>query len=235
MALRIRVDPAPWTTDFERYQIVRLGRGRANEVRVGHARVHGQWTVSNTHAEIRWDGARWTTLNLSDKPGLLRVYEPGYEEVLLEPGRSWAPVRHRWSYGIGRPDHPFHIVCTTDDHRAAAAIPVTRTGLVGDRDEDPTASLERVVALSLTGLEREVLLAYYADFVVLPRPPTLAPRTHEDAARRLARSKDSTRKAIERVNEKIGRLADAPPIATGRNVSAEIGRWLARVGALDPD
>jgi hypothetical protein len=51
----------------------------------------------------------------------------------------------------------------------------------------------------------------------------------------LGRSKDSARKAIERINEKIGRSTDAPAIAFGRNVSAEIGRWLARTGALDPD
>ena len=28
---------------------------------------------------------------------------------------------------------------------------------------------------------------------------------------------------------------DAPPAATGRNVSGEVGRWLARIGVLDPD
>jgi hypothetical protein len=51
----------------------------------------------------------------------------------------------------------------------------------------------------------------------------------------MGRSRDSTRKAIERVNQKIRVARDAPAIATGRNVSAEVGRWLARSGALDPD
>jgi len=88
--------------------------------------------------------------------------------------------------------------------------------------------------LSLTPLELEVLLAYYSDFAVLPRPTTLGPRSHDETARRLGRSTDSTRKAIERVNEKISRFDGAPAIATGRNVSEEIGRWLARSGVLDP-
>lgn len=241
MTLRIRVHPGPWTAGYGRDCIVRVGRGRAADVRVGHQRVRGRWTVSKTHAEIRWDGTRWSTVNVSDKPGLLRVYEPGFEEVPLEPGRPWAPVRHRWSYAIGRPDHRFHVVCETDDHRGPAAVP-GGAGLLppdpdqpGDVEDDPTAGLDSPVALVLTPLERGVLLAYYADFARLPRPATLEPRSHEEVARRLGRSKDSTRKAIERINEKIGRCHDAPPIATGRNVSAEIGRWLARTGALDPD
>ena len=87
MTLRVRVHPGPWTASFERPRPVRIGRGRANDVRVGHQRVQGLWTVSSHHVEIGWDGARWRTLNLSDKPGLLTVYEPGYEEVPLEPGR----------------------------------------------------------------------------------------------------------------------------------------------------
>lgn len=236
MTLRLRVHPAQWTATFERDHIVSLGRGRSNDVRVGHERVHGLWTVSKTHAEIRWDGTRWSTLNVSDKPGLLRVYEPGYEEVPLEPGRPWVPVRHRWSYSFGRPDHRFHVVCSTDDHKgpAAAPGPVEADQAGGHVEEEPTAGLDNPVLLSLTPLERDVLLAYYSDFALLPRPARLEPRSHEEAARRLGRSRDSTRKAIERVNDKIGRIHDAPPAATGRNVSPEIGRWLARIGAIDP-
>lgn len=241
MTLRIRVHPAPWTGSYERDRIVRVGRGRTNDVRVGHERVQGRWTVSKTHAEIRWDGTRWSTLNVSDKPGLLRVYEPGYEDVPLEPGRPWVPVRHRWSYGIGRPEHRFHVVCMTDDHKGPAMMPRADRLEAGEPDqallfeEEPTAEFEGFFALSLTPLELDVLLAYYSDFTLLPRPPILEPRSHEEAARRLGRSKDSTRKAIERINDKISRVQDAPPIATGRNVSAEIGRWLARAGAIDPD
>jgi hypothetical protein len=238
MTLRIRLHPASWGSAYERDETVRVGRGRGSDVRVGHERVQGLWTVSRTHAELRWDGTRWSTLNVSDKPGLLRVYEPGFEEVPLEPGRPWVPVRHRWSYAIGRPDHRFHVVCETDDHKGPAGL----DGLLppdpdspGYVEDDPTAGLDSVVALLLTPLERGVLLAYYSDFALLPRPPTLEPRSHDEAARRLGRSRDSTRKAIERVNEKISQVHDAPPIATGRNVSAEIGRWLARAGALDPD
>lgn len=80
-----------------------------------------------------------------------------------------------------------------------------------------------------------MLLACYGTLARLPRPATLSPRTHDDVARRLGRSRDSTRKAVERINDKIRAAHDAPAIATGRNVSPEIGRWLARVGALDPD
>lgn len=241
MTLRARVHPAGGGAAFGREHIVRLGRGRTNDVRVGHERVQGRWTVSKTHAEIRWDGTRWSTLNVSDKPGLLWVYEPGFEEVPVEPGRPWVPVRHRWSYAVGRPGHRFHVTCETDDHKGPAAVPgdgwllpvdPERPGYVED---DPTAGVESAVALALTPLERGVLLAYYSDFALLPRPATLEPRSHDEAARRLGRSKDSTRKAIERVNDKIARLHDAPPIASGRKVSAEIGRWLARAGALDPD
>jgi hypothetical protein len=241
MTLRIRLHPASWGATYERDQTVQVGRGRTSDVRVGHERVQGRWTVSRTHAEIRWDGTRWSTLNVSDKPGLLRVYEPGFEEVPLEPGRPWVPVRHRWSYAVGRPGHHFHVVCQTDDHKGPAGLdgllpadPDSPEG-AGYVEDDPTAGLDSVVALLLTPLERGVLLAYYSDFTLLPRPPTLEPRSHDEAARRLGRSRDSTRKAIERVNEKVGQAHDAPPIATGRNVSAEIGRWLARAGVLDPD
>jgi hypothetical protein len=102
-------------------------------------------------------------------------------------------------------------------------------------DEEPTAGFDMTIALSFTPLERSVIAAYYDDFARLPRPATLEPRSHDDAAGRLGRSRDSTRKAIERVNEKIAAAHDAPAIAIGRNVSGEIGRWLARSGALDPD
>lgn len=242
MTIRVRIHDEPWTAGFERDRVVRIGRGRTNDIRVGHQQVQGRWTVSKVHVEIGWDGTRWRTVNVSDKPGLLSVYEPGYEEVPLEPGRPWAPVRHRWSYAIGRPGSRFHVVCATDDHRGPASIAAGRSGpgadpwagADGDEDE-PTAGFDTSVALSFTSLERRVLLAYYSAFARLPRPATLEPRSHDEAAHRLRRSRDSTRKAVERVNEKIRAADDAPAIATGRNVSAEIGRWLARSGALDPD
>jgi hypothetical protein len=237
VTIRVRVHPGPWTASFERPGVVRIGRGRANDVRVGHQRVQGLWTVSSRHVQVGWDGARWRTLNISDKAGLLTVYEPGYEEVPLEPGREWVPVRHRWSYAVGRPGQRFHVVCVTSDHQGPATLPGSL--LPGGDDEgdadEPTAGLDGAVALSFTPLERAVVLAYYRDFARLPRPATLEPRSHDEAANRLGRSRDSTRKAIERVNEKIGAAHDAPAIATGRNVSAEIGRWLARSGILDPD
>lgn len=241
MTLWLRVHPHPWTANHGHESVVRIGRGRTNDIRVGHELVQGRWTVSKFHAEIQWDGTRWSTVNVSDKPGLLYVYEPGYEEVPLEPGRPWVPVRHRWCYSIGRPDHRFHVVCMTDDHKGPGVMgeldPLEEAALspFGPDDDDATARLEGLVALSLTPLERDVLLAYYSEFTLLPRPPTLEPRSHDEAARRLGRTKDSTRKAIERVNDKIGRADDAPPIATGRNISGEIGRWLARSGAIDPD
>ena len=102
-------------------------------------------------------------------------------------------------------------------------------------DDDPTAALDPTVALPFTPLELEALLAYYGEFSRLPRPAVLAPRSHEEAAGRLGRTKDSTRKAIERANDKMGRILGAPAIATGRNVSPEIGRWLAQTGLLDLD
>lgn len=245
MTLRVKIHPAPWVAEFPRDHIVRVGRGRTNDVRVGHELVHGRFTVSKDHFQLRWDGTRWSTLNVSDKPGLLAVYEPGYEEVPLEPGRPWVPVRHRWSYALGKPGHRFHVVCTTDDHKGPAVVQDFEglfpsgdpAGDAGWVDEEPTEGLDPmgVVALGLTPLERDVLMAYYSDYALLPRPDRLAPRSHEEAARRLGRSKDSTRKAIERVNEKMGRATDAPTIATGRNVAGEIGRWLARAGVIDPD
>jgi hypothetical protein len=235
LTLRIRVHERPGTLPFGRADVVLIGRNRSCDVRVGHELVHGRWTVSKIHAEVRWDGTRWSTRTISDKPGLLAVYEPGWEEVPIEPGRPWVPVRHRWSYAIGRPDHRFHVVCETDDHHGPAALPGLPEALASTLDEDPTAQLDALMALTFTALERLVLLAYYSDFALLPRPSTLEPRSHEEAARRLARSRDSTRKAVERINEKISRASDAPAIATGRNVSSEIGRWLARNGALDPD
>src|SRR4051794_11456594 len=120
MTLEIVVHPAPWTARFGRDRVVCLGRARSNDVWVGRQLVGGRSTVSKRHAQIRWDGTRWATLNVSDKPGLLRVYEPGYEEVPLEPGRPWVPVRHRWCLSFGRPDHPFSVICRTDDHRGPA-------------------------------------------------------------------------------------------------------------------
>jgi hypothetical protein len=242
VTVRIRIHGQPWTANFEGDRTVRIGRGRAADVRVGNQLVQGRFTVSKVHAQLTWDGSRWSTLNVSDKAGLLAVYEPGYEEVLLEPGRRWAPLRHRWSYSVGRPDHRFHVVCATDDHRGPAVAfagggeeVALGSPETGEGDDEPTAGLDASVALSFTALERKVVLAYYAPFARLPRPPTLEPRSHDDAAHRLGRSRDSTRKAIERINEKIGAAHDAPAIATGRNVSAEIGRWLARSGTLDPD
>jgi len=112
------------------------------------------------------------------------------------------------------------------------------TTTTATRDADPltgesTALLPAVFFPAFTDLEQEVLYAYYGDFARLPRPPILEPASHTDAARRLGRTSDSGRKAIERINEKIARARDAPPAATGRNVSGEIGRWLTRAGALD--
>ncbi|QYG94796.1 FHA domain-containing protein [Iamia sp. SCSIO 61187] len=231
MTLHLRVDPAPWTATFAREEVARVGRSRSADVRVGHQRIGDRWTVSSEHAELRWDGTRWATRNVSSRTGLLHVYEPGYEEVPLEPGRPWVPVRHRWALAFGPPDHRTVVVATTDDHAGpgtgADAPPASE-------DPDPTMSLDDIVAVALTALERDVLLAYYSDFALLPRPAVLAPRTHDEAARRLGRSRDSTRKAIERVNDKIARAPGAPAAATGRNVTPEIGSWLARMGLVDP-
>jgi len=236
VTLQAQVHPGGWDARFTRARVVRVGRARNCDVRVGQELVQGRWTVSKYHFELSWDGARWSTVNVSNKAGLLQVYEPGYEPVLLEPGRQWVPVRHRWSYDVGRPDHRFHVVCHTDDHKGPAVLwgPAQPPGTAG-ADEEETALFEGVAALSFTPLERDVLLAYYSGFALLPRESTLEPRSHKEAARRLGRSQDSARKAIERVNEKISAISEAPAIATGRNVSAEIGRWLARTGILDPD
>ncbi|CAN5172005.1 hypothetical protein BH23ACT2_BH23ACT2_06130 [soil metagenome] len=235
MSLRIRLHPATWTATFSRDQVVRLGRARDNDLRVGHQRVGGRWTVSKHHAELAWDGTRWGVLNVSDKPGLLKVYEPGYEEVPLEPGRPWVPLRHRWSCSVGHPDQPFSVICETDNHRGPATAAVgVEADVLGDLGDDPTLGLDDLVPLVLSPLERDVLLAYYSGFTLLPRPAILEPRSHAEAARRLGRSTDSARKAVERANEKIRRVPDAPPAATGRTVSSEIGRWLARTGAIDP-
>jgi len=237
----LTVHPAPWTHPFERGRTVQVGRATDNDVTVGRALL-GRSAVSKHHAQLAWDGTRWATLNVSDKPGLLRVYEPGYEEVPLEPGRPWVPVRHRWCLTFGRPDHPVHVIATTDDHRGPGTIVAgvdLPTVEVSDElivDDDPTAALDPVPAVTLTTLELDVLLAYYSGFALLPRPPVLEPRSHDEAARRLGRSRDSTRKAIERANAKIAAMPGAPAIATGRNISAEIGRWLARTGLIDlPD
>ncbi len=234
MSLRVRVDPGPWADPFGRDAVVRIGRSPENDVRAGHHRVGGRWTVSRTHAELRWDGTRWSTLNLSARPGLLQVYEPGWEEVPVEPGRPWVPVRHRWAYALGRPGQQVHVVCETDDHGGpGVADGPEGTGADGP-DEDLTTDLVGPPPLALTPLEQEVVRAYYSDFALLPRPATVAPRAHDDAARRLRRSRDSTRKAIERVNRRVAAVEGAPAVADGRNVSAEVGRWLARSGVLDP-
>ncbi len=239
MTLLVQVHPGGWASKFTRDRMVRIGRARNSDVRVGNELVQGRWTVSKYHFEVRWDGTRWSSVNISDKPSLLQVYEPGYEPVLLEPGRQWVPVRHRWCYDVGRPDHPFHVVCHTDDHKGPAILwgpaPAPASPSPFGVDEEETALFEGVAALNFTLLERDVLLAYYSAFALLPRPSTLEPRSHKEAARRLGRSQDSARKAIERVNEKISTISEAPAIATGRNVSGEIGRWLARTGILDPD
>jgi hypothetical protein len=241
VTLVLTVHPAPWRHELGRDRTATIGRAADNDVVVGRQLLGGRSPVSKHHAEIAWDGTRWSTLNVSDKPGLLRVYEPGFEEVPLEPGRPWVPVRHRWCLTFGRHDHPFHVIATTDDHRGPG---VTEVGLdlptvepAGDVlvDDDPTAALDPVPAVTLTRLELDALLAYYSGFVLLPRPPVLEPRSHDEAARRLARTKDSTRKAIERANTKLAAIPGAPAIATGRNVSSEIGRWLARTGLIDLD
>jgi hypothetical protein len=216
---------------------VTVGRGRDSDVRVGHQRVQGRWIVSKAHAAIRWDGRRWTTTNVSDKPGLLHVYEPGYEEVPLEPGRSWAPDRHRWSYAFGSAAHRFDVVCETDEHRALSIVserPARSPAGAADGDDEPTAGIDTVVALRFTELERATLRAYYGAFGDVPRPATLEPATHDAAALALGRSRDSLRKALARINDKISGVLGAPPAAAGRNVSPEIGRWLARLGILDP-
>ena len=239
MTLRISVPPARGVMEFscDGAEEVVIGRARVADVRVGDERVQGRWTVSKIHAAVRWDGIRWTTTNMSGKPGLMHVYEPGYEEAPLEPGRTWTPIRHRWCFSFGRASHRFDVVCTTDDHQvlvaAGAAEPAARFE-TADEDDEPTAGIEALVRLAFTDLELETLNAYYGDFAALPRPVTLEPASHDAAALRLDRSRDSLRKALERINDKISRVQGAPPAAAGRNVSAEIGRWLARVGVLDP-
>lgn len=234
VTLDVRVERGAASTSFERGTVVRVGRGRSSDVRVGHDAVQGRSTVSRAHLEIGWDGGRWSTLNVSDKAGLLHVYEPGYEEVPLEPGRPWVPMRHRWAYRLGVADQPFHVVCETDDHRSGEPVVDGAVAGEGAPDEDATLAVELVAMPLLTDLERAVLVAYYGEFATLPRPATLEPRSHAAAAHHLARSRDSTRKGIERVNEKVGRVRGAPAAAAGRTISAEIGRWLARAGLLDP-
>lgn len=224
-----------WTLEFpsdEAAEVV-VGRGRTSDVRIGHERVQGRWTVSKTHAMLVWDGRRWTTANVSEKPGLMHVYEPGYEQAPLEPGRKWAPARHRWSYSFGSAGHRFDVVCETDDH-AALTAPAPSIERVGDDEEEPTAGLDMLVALSFTELETATIRAYYGAYGLLPRPATLEPASHDAAAAQLGRSRDSLRKAIERINEKISSVLGAPEVASGRNVSGEVGRWLARLGFLDP-
>ena len=241
MTLEVTVHPEPAKHRFPRDRTVRIGRAAGNDVQVGRQLLGGRSSVSKHHVHVAWDGTRWASLNVSDKAGLLRVYEPGYEEVPLEPGRPWVPVRHRWCLIIGGHDHPFAVILTTDDHRGPSTTPVgldlptvdPGSEVGAPADDDPTAALDPVPALTFTELELDALLAYYSGFVLLPRPPVLEPRSHDEAARRLGRTRDSTRKAIERANAKIAEIPGAPAIATGRNVSAEIGRWLARTGLID--
>ena len=244
MTVRVVRHGEDWSGTFERASTVRLGRARTNDVWVGRELVQGRFTVSKQHAELRWDGRRWHVVNVSDKPGLLRAYEPGFEEVPIEPGRRWVPVRHRWGLAFGQPAHPFHVVCETDDHAVAPlvvpagnALPTLATGVFGEDavaadDDEPTILVDPIIHVAFTPLELEVIAAYYGDFEVLPRPPVLEPRQHDVVARRLGRSKDSVRKAVERANAKIAAEPGAPAIATGRNVSAEIARWLVRTGLL---
>jgi hypothetical protein len=223
---------------FTKEAVVRIGRGPGNDVRVGDTQVEGEWTVSARHVEVRFDGERWTTTNVSSRSGLLQVYEPGWEPTTLEPGRTWSPTRHRWSYGLGRPGHVFYVVFRANDPATPPATSPTAASPTAQKESDPltgesTAMLPAVSLPVFTELEQQVLYAYYGDFARLPRPPILEPASHTEAARRLGRTSDSGRKAIERINEKIARARDAPPAASVRNVSGEIGRWLARVGALD--
>jgi hypothetical protein len=214
---------------FEPGSVVRIGRGPANDVIVGDTQLEGAWTVSAHHIEIQWDSGRWTTTNVSSRFGLLHVYEPGWEATLLEPGRSWAPNRGRWSYGLGRPGQLFQVVCTSNDHmNPPSSVETVATS------EDITAILPVIASPVFTLFEQQVLFAYYGDFARLPRPAVMEPASHQRAAQLVGRSTDSARKAIERINEKISRSNDPPWAATGRNVSSEIGRWLARTGALDP-
>lgn len=235
MTLRISAPSAHWTLEFPCVagtEVV-VGRGRTADVRIGHERVQGRWTVSKNHATLSWDGRRWTTTNVSERPGLFHVYEPGYEEVPLEPGRNWAPARHRWSYSFGSAGHRFELICETDDH-AVLTGPTPVAERVDEDDEEPTSGLDTVAALSFTDLERSTIRAYYGTYGVLPRPRSLEPASHDAAAAQLGRSRDSLRKAVERINEKISTVLGAPELAAGRNVSGEIGRWLARLGLLDP-
>lgn len=237
MTLRVGSRDGP-SQVVDRGTVLAVGRDPSCEVRVGDVPVADRWTVSRVHAQLRWDGTRWSTSNQSDKSGLLVVYEPGYEEVLVEPGREWVPVRHRWCLGVGHPEHRFWVVCETDDHTGPAIAP--RRERPAQRPEpqeteDATAAIGDIVALSFTALEAEVLRAHYRGFAEIPRPEPLEPRTHDQVAHELGRSRDSTRKAIERANEKISHAHDAPAAAVGRALSPEIGRWLARAGVLDPE
>lgn len=244
MAIWLAIAGSETASRFDQGTRARVGRAEDSDLRVGDRLVDGAWTVSAYHVEVPWDGERWTTTNVSSRPGLLHVYEPGWEDMALEPGRSWAPARHRWSYGLGRPGHLFHVVCTTDDHieapPAGLGLPSREERPIGGQAGEPgepgeaTALLPAVTGPVFTPLERAVLLAYYGEFGLLPRPAVLEPASHRQAARRLGRSTDSARKALERINEKIARAPGAPPNAHGRQLSAEIGRWLARRGALDP-
>ena len=54
MTIRVRIHPGPWTATFERDHVVRIGRGRTSDIRVGHQRVGGRWTVSKDHVALGW-------------------------------------------------------------------------------------------------------------------------------------------------------------------------------------
>lgn len=175
MTLHAEVHATGWTAAFERDRIIAIGRARVNDVWVGRDLVDGRFTVSKHHADLRWDGSRWRVLNLSDKTGLLHVYEPGFEEVPIEPGRPWVPVRHRWGLAFGQPDHPFHVLCETDDHGvdvldAATASNELRTldadgpgapDPVAGEDDEPTILVDPIVHVAFTPLELEVLARAY--------------------------------------------------------------------------
>ena len=77
MTLEVTVHPEPARHRFARDRTVRIGRAAGNDVQVGRQLLGGRSSVSKHHVHVAWDGTRWATLNVSDKTGLLRVYEPG--------------------------------------------------------------------------------------------------------------------------------------------------------------
>ena len=77
---------------------------------------------------------------------------------------------------------------------------------------------------------RDALLAYYSGFVLLPRPAVLEPRSHDEAARRLGRSKDSTRTPCRSTMTGARALAGVSPVPTARMPAPRIFR---RVSSSD--